>query len=103
MENKKGRDRPCLSGNRSGLLLVHLVGLLLAFALLLLHLFLVAFLLVHLLVLGGVFHLFHLLVLRDGTRRGERGSSHGRKHLGAVHGQHLSHFFLLVGFRKRVV
>src|SRR2546425_12307981 len=100
MENKKGRDRPCLSGNRSGLLLVHLVGLLLAFALLLLHLFLVAFLLVHLLVLGGLFHL--LGVLRDGTRRREGGSGHGRKHRGDDQGKQLAHFVLLVGFRKRV-
>src|SRR2546428_1017648 len=101
MENKKGRDRPCLSGNRSEFLLVHLVGLLLAFALLLLHLFLVAFLR-HLLVLGGFFHLVHLLVLRDSTRRREGGSGHGRKHRGDDHGQQLAHFVLLVGFRKRV-
>src|SRR2546426_12134290 len=100
MENKKGRDRPCLLGNRSGLLLVHLVRLLLAFALLLLHLFLVAFLLVH---LGLLLHL--LLVLRSlrvGTWRGEGGSGHGRKHRGDDHGQQLAHFVLLVSVRKRV-
>src|SRR5216684_261683 len=99
MENKKGRDRPCLSGNRSELLLVHLVRLLLAFALLLLHLFLLAFLLVF----GGLFHLLHLLgILRDGTRRREGGSGHGRKHRGDDHGQQLAHFVLLVSVRKRV-
>src|SRR6266850_1734140 len=69
MENKKGRDRPCLSGSRSGLLLVHLV---------------------------------RLLVLRDGTRRREGGSGHGRKHRGDDQGQQLAHFVLLVSFRKRV-
>src|SRR5439155_24503234 len=78
---------PCLSGNRSGLLLlVHL-------ALFLVRLFLVAFLLVHLLVLGGLFHL--LGILRDGTRRREGGSGHGRKHRGDDQGQQLAHFVLL--------
>src|SRR5207237_1154128 len=90
MENKKGRDSPCLSGNRGGLLLVHL-------ALFLVRLFLVAFLLVHLLL-----HLVHLLVLRDGTRRREGGSGHGGKHRRDDHGQQLAHFVLLVSVRKRV-
>src|SRR3989442_1564139 len=96
MENKKGRDRPCLLGNRSGLLLVH--ALLLHALLRGLGLFLALGL--RLLVLGGLFHL--LGILRDGTRRREGGSGHGREHRGDDQGKQLAHFVLLVGFRKRV-
>src|SRR5207247_611808 len=53
-----------------------------------------------LLVLGGLLHL--LGILRDGTRRREGGSGHGRKHRGDDQGKQLAHFVLLVGFRKRV-
>src|SRR6267143_700703 len=65
MGNKKGRDRPCLSGNRSGLLLVHLLGFLLGGLGFLLGLAFGLFL-----ALGGLLHLLHLrLVFRDRTRR----------------------------------
>src|SRR5437016_5932421 len=90
MENKKGRDSPCLSGNRSALLLAHLVHL----PFLLLRLFR-GFLLVHLFL-----HL--VLVLRDGGRRRKGGRGHGGKHRRDDHGQQLAHFVLLVSVRKWV-
>src|SRR6266850_2469244 len=59
---KKAGTRPALVSDRSGLLLVHLVGF---FLVALFRLLLAVFLLVR---------LVHLLVLRD------RGEAHGRKH-----------------------
>src|SRR6266850_447485 len=72
---KKAGTRPALVSDRSGLLLVHLVGF---FLVALFRLLLAVFLLVLLVLLVHLlFHLVrlvHLLVLRD------RGEAHGRKH-----------------------